>query len=298
MRTFLDKFNRIEFINFFYVIFLLLLSFLILLLDRNPFIIEAIMLYNLLIIGIIYLVLNKERFKKSKYKSVSYIFRTNLYNLIYLIIYVPLVFNSLKYIVPYIFTPKDFYLAKIDSFLLFNFNPFLYFQYNLNKIAILNIILQIVYIIYFFLPLIIVIYHFLNRDKNKILDDIFFIILGLYISYIGYILVPAYGPRFYYNFSEPLYGNTIFTFLNDMLNQMEHNKLDAFPSAHIEMTLVALYLVRKDKKLFRLFIIEFIGIILATILLRYHYIIDIIAGVLFYFITIKAGKYLSSKLKV
>ncbi len=291
MKTFLKSLNSIEKINFIYLLFLMFLSFILLFKEATPFITNNVLLYTTLLIIIFYINYNKERFSGSSNKIIRYIFANKLYNLIYLVLFVPLIFGSLEYIVPYFFPPADHYLARIDSILLFNFPLFQFLDINVNR-PLLNAVLQIIYIIYFFLPLVVVTAHFLLKDYKKIEEDIFYITLGLYLCYIGYILVPAFGPRFYYSFQHPLAGGTIFTTLNDLLNQLERNKLDAFPSAHIEMGLLVTFLVRKNKILFPLFVIEFIGIVIATILLRYHYIIDIIAGVLFFIVTYYVGKIL------
>lgn len=294
MKEFIKRLNKIEIINFYYLIFLLLLSLIIFIKGNNPFISNNFIIYTFLLILILYIALNKERFRKSNIRIIHYMFTTKLYNLIYFVVFVPLIFGSFKDIVPYFFKPADMYLAKIDSFLLGGFNLFKYLEIHLN-FGWLNTGLQVIYIIYFFLPIIIVTVHYFQKDYNQIEEDIFYVTLGLYMCYIGYILVPAYGPRFFYTFSKPMAGGDFFIFFNTLLTKMEENKLDVFPSAHIEMSLFIVYLVRKNRVLFPLFIIEFVGIIAATIILRYHYVTDIIAGVIFFIITYYLGRFIEKK---
>jgi membrane-associated phospholipid phosphatase len=60
------------------------------------------------------------------------------------------------------------------------------------------------------------------------------------------------------------------------------------PSGHTMITLVNLYLVLKNKSYFRIpiFIIA-MSLIFATIYLRYHYVVDVLAGVAFAIISVK-----------
>jgi membrane-associated phospholipid phosphatase len=73
---------------------------------------------------------------------------------------------------------------------------------------------------------------------------------------------------------------------------------DCFPSGHTDLTLVAMYLSYKYNQKIK-WIIIFVGLnlIIATVYLRYHYVIDIIAGVLCMLFTITIGKTLKNFLE-
>jgi len=104
---------------------------------------------------------------------------------------------------------------------------------------------------------------------------------GYYISIIGYILFPAIGPRYALThlYSVPLEGSFLTDFVRDTLNTLEHNKRDCMPSGHTQIVLVALYLAhRYEKFLFYLFVPIICALILSTIYLRYHYVIDLLVG--------------------
>ena len=68
---------------------------------------------------------------------------------------------------------------------------------------------------------------------------------------------------------------------------------DAFPSGHTQMTLLVMYLSVKFKSRTKYFLIpDGILLIFATVYLRYHYVTDLIGGIVFMFLTIWTGKYI------
>lgn len=67
--------------------------------------------------------------------------------------------------------------------------------------------------------------------------------------------------------------------VRDGLNALEHNKRDVMPSGHTQIALMVLYLAyRYQKVLFYPFLFIIIGLIVSTVYLRYHYVIDRIVG--------------------
>jgi len=63
------------------------------------------------------------------------------------------------------------------------------------------------------------------------------------------------------------------------LNALEHNKRDCMPSGHTQIVLMVLFLAyRYEKFLFYLFVPIISGLILSTVYLRYHYVIDLLVG--------------------
>jgi membrane-associated phospholipid phosphatase len=109
----------------------------------------------------------------------------------------------------------------------------------------------------------------------------FLIALGFLVSYIGYVLVPARGPRFLLQPLQhgPLSGLWLFPYLQSTLDRLESAHYDCFPSGHTEMSILAWWGSRMiSKPLFRLYFLYTLGIIFATVYLRYHYSVDVLAG--------------------
>jgi len=124
------------------------------------------------------------------------------------------------------------------------------------------------------------------------------VVYGFFLSYIGYFILPAVGPRFtLHDFSKlnaELPGLLFTPFLRWFVDFFESipegvsssvalasAQRDAFPSGHTMLTIIIIILAYR----FRLKIRHcLLGtgtlLIIATVYLRYHYVVDIIAGAL------------------
>ncbi|MEN8194259.1 MAG: phosphatase PAP2 family protein [Bacteroidota bacterium] len=216
---------------------------------------------------------------------------------------VPIIFLSFKEIYfmvkPIRGIDYDQYLIEIDRFL-FGGDP-THFLFNIAN-PYLTELLQIVYASFFFLPIILGIDLLLNKNEKYFRYMTFTIIIGFFLSYIGYFLVPAIGPRFtLHDFSmtnTELPGLFLTNYLREIVNAgesipagtpnpIEVVQRDVFPSGHTQMTLLVMYLSVKLKTYTR-FIFLPVGtlLIFSTVYLRYHYVIDLIGGLLFMIITL------------
>jgi membrane-associated phospholipid phosphatase len=120
----------------------------------------------------------------------------------------------------------------------------------------------------------------------------FLLSLGYLVSYLGYLSVPVRGPRFFLDHLQhtPLQGLWFFDSIQTMLNDLEHNYADCFPSGHTELTIITWWLSRAvSDKLFKAYSLYTAAIIFATVYLRYHYTADLLAGVVVALILILAA---------
>jgi len=109
----------------------------------------------------------------------------------------------------------------------------------------------------------------------------FLIAFGFLVSYVSYFLVPARGPRFLLRSLQHtrLAGLWLFQSMQSTLDRLESAHYDCFPSGHTELTMIALWASRLvSKRLFRLYLAYTLCIIFATVYLRYHYTVDVLAG--------------------
>jgi membrane-associated phospholipid phosphatase len=109
----------------------------------------------------------------------------------------------------------------------------------------------------------------------------FLIALGYLVSYIGYVLVPARGPRFLLRDLQhrSLEGLWLFQLMRGGLDRLESIAYDCFPSGHTELTILAWWSTRHwFNSLFWPYFAYTSSIIFATVYLRYHYTIDVLAG--------------------
>lgn len=98
----------------------------------------------------------------------------------------------------------------------------------------------------------------------------------------GYTIIPAEGPYIYLcgKYTRELSGY-FFTKLNQIIVCAGTARFDVFPSLHMGGGLyILLFLFKNTRKAFYVFLIPFITLVFSTIYLRYHYLVDLICGVL------------------
>jgi membrane-associated phospholipid phosphatase len=201
----------------------------------------------------------------------------------YPLVLVPLTYKELEYLIPRIH-PRDFdrQLAAIDH-QIFGVHPTVWLERITHPL--LTEILQLSYVTYYFLPLIPGITLWRNRRFEQFQFVLFVLVLGFYISYLGYISVPAIGPRFLDEITRqqtrPLTGLLLFEVIHKALNRLEGITRDCFPSGHTMVALLVLHYARRfHPPSFRWMLPVVSALILSTVYLRYHYVIDVIAGAL------------------
>ncbi len=214
-----------------------------------------------------------------------------VYDFIFPTVCIILVFDSLGRIVHYI-NPRDVdpLLIKLD-YILFNGHPTVMLESIMTPL--LTDILQAAYSSYYFLPISLGIALKIKGNDKEFDLSLFLIILCFYLSYIGYMLMPAIGPRFTMEHlhQSALEGLVITAPLQDLLNKLEGIKRDAFPSGHTAVTLVVVYLAwRFEKRLFVVFLPVAVALIFSTVYCRYHYVVDVIAGLALALITVVSGE--------
>lgn len=197
----------------------------------------------------------------------------------YPLILIPGTYKELTYLIPKIH-PRDFdwELATIDHRLL-GVHPTIW----LERITLpaLTELFQLSYITYYFLPIVLGVALWRKGWTDKFQFLLFVVVLGFYLSYLGYIAVPATGPRFILadQQSFPLSGVWLFDSIRSTLDHVEGVTRDCFPSGHVELTLLVLYYAHRfHRRVFRWILPAGSALIISTVYLRYHYVIDVIGG--------------------
>jgi membrane-associated phospholipid phosphatase len=201
----------------------------------------------------------------------------------YPVVLIGITYKELTYLIPRIH-PHDFdaALASIDYRVL-GVNPTIWLERF--TWPPLTEVLQLTYSTYYFLPIILGVVLWRTHELERFRFWVFVVVFGFYLSYLGYLAVPAIGPRFLpsivYDQTKPLTGVLLFTSLREALDRAEGITRDCFPSGHTELTLLVLYHARKFHRQTFWWLLPFgAGIVLSTIYLRYHYVVDVIAGAL------------------
>ncbi len=74
------------------------------------------------------------------------------------------------------------------------------------------------------------------------------------------------------------------------INQLERTKFDVFPSGHTMMTTVVLLVAfRRERRIFWILLPFAVGLILSTVYCRYHYVVDVLAGLVLAFVSVPIG---------
>jgi len=173
---------------------------------------------------------------------------------------------------------------------------------------LLTEILQIIYGMFYLLPILFGL--FLLRKGRFVAMDfaVFTVIYGFCLSYLGYFMLPGIGPRFtlhdFHTINEQLPGLFLTNFLRDLTNAGEsipagtvnpakYVQRDIFPSGHTMITLIIIYLSVRLKSRSRFFFVP-VGtlLIFSTVYLWYHYVIDLIGGLLFMAFAVWTAKYI------
>ncbi len=194
------------------------------------------------------------------------------------IVFVISIYESLGDMIQHLQPDIDPSLFKIDLFL-FGVEPSLWIQKWI--VPWLTDLLSLAYLSYYFIPVVLIAVLYLKNRVTEFNRAMFILALGYYASFIGYILFPAVGPRYAFThlFTVPLEGSFITVLVRDTLNSLEHNIRDCMPSGHTQIVLMVLFLAyRYEKLLFYIFLPVICGLLLSTVYLRYHYVIDLLAG--------------------
>jgi len=116
-----------------------------------------------------------------------------------------------------------------------------------------------------------------------------YLFTGFAVGFAGYLLVPAIGPARAYPelFHEPLAGGALSRLIEQVVSKGSSG-YDTFPSLHV---LIACILLDHDwrhvRRRFWIMVVPSLGLLVSTIYLRYHYGVDVLAGLLL-FLTLRA----------
>jgi len=139
--------------------------------------------------------------------------------------------------------------------------------------------LSLCYLLFF--PYLIVTWIYYFRGDLRTLKRLFAGLFTIYgVGFLGYTLLPAIGPYvdMAAQFTVPLEGG-VFTRWNAELVRRGTNGVDVFPSLHCAVSSYLLFFDRAHKPWrFRVYFVPCVGLWVATIYLRYHYAIDVLAG--------------------
>jgi membrane-associated phospholipid phosphatase len=143
------------------------------------------------------------------------------------------------------------------------------------------------YALYFVYPAALLILAYRRGDLVRFREVSLALGLCLYLGLLGYVLVPAIGPRYAFPdaFTHPLVGPYLTAPAARAWNAIELVDRDCFPSLHTALTALALiYFVRLrrvlpyGRTLVKIIVAPIVLLWVSTMYLRYHYAVDVLAG--------------------
>ena len=185
----------------------------------------------------------------------------------------------------------------------FGYQPALLFSQQWNH-PIFSELMYMGYSSYFLLIVIVTLYYFFRRYQE--FDHAVFVILGsFFVYYVIFVFLPVTGPQYYYlaagldNIAQGIFPPVGDYFLtHDQMMEMPgyqngffyqfmvhahaagERPTAAFPSSHVGVTLILLMLAFHSRSWrLTLFVLPFFLLMcLATVYIRAHYAIDVVAG--------------------
>jgi len=181
---------------------------------------------------------------------------------------------------------KDPWLIAADRWL-FGIDPSVWIEKFAHPS--LTLFLTVIYVAFFlYMP---VLFIFLYRMPNRrgLREFLLSLVIACFWGYLGYTLVPAIGPQFTLrtSYKTDLWDNTTGKIAQEALSFWDVNRIpkDCFPSMHVCLSVLSLLFAwRFVRFLFWIFLPCVIALIISTIYLRYHYVVDVFAGLAIAFI--------------
>jgi membrane-associated phospholipid phosphatase len=199
----------------------------------------------------------------------------------YPVVLIVAIFDSLAGVVGYVIGPdRDAALMAWDLSL-FGVHPTLWLERIVTPW--LTDLMHLAYVAYYVLPLVLCGRLYARGRQGDFDLAAFTLILTVFLSYLGYILVPAQGPRALLAPLQtvPLQGLIVTEPIRSTLEALEDLKRDAFPSGHTAVVVVLLALAwRYDRRVFWPALPVVLALIASTVYTRYHYAVDVLAGLL------------------
>jgi len=144
-----------------------------------------------------------------------------------------------------------------------------------------------VYALYFGYPVLILGIVYYKKQFTLFREMVLAMTLCFYLGLLGYMSVPAIGPRYFMDgeFTVPLSGIWLTAKAAAAWNHFESIKRDCFPSLHTAISSIGLIYLWRIRKLYKggytvlyVCIPLIVSLWFSTLYLRYHWTIDVFAG--------------------
>ena len=177
----------------------------------------------------------------------------------------------------FIFSNLDHHFVKTDQ-LLFGCQPSLGFSKHIPW-AWFSELMYFGYFSYFFILFGTALWCYCFH--KELINKVFFVfVCSFYLFYITFIILPVMGPQFY--FPPPLNevpDGYLFCKIMRFLQAAGEKPTGAFPSSHVGISLtVVIFVAQHCRVLLKYVLPLFVILVLSTVYIKAHYLIDVIGG--------------------
>jgi len=151
---------------------------------------------------------------------------------------------------------------------------------------LLTELMTVCYASLFVFPLFLLTRLSIRHDRARFREVAVALLLTYSIGLIGYLTIPAIGPRYAFesSFDAPLVGLWLTTPAAHMWRSLQAIDRDCFPSLHVALSTVSLVYLwrfrawRGGRVILAVSTPVIVGLWISTLYLRYHYGVDVLAG--------------------
>jgi membrane-associated phospholipid phosphatase len=173
----------------------------------------------------------------------------------------------------------DLFLIEIDRLMFLGHDPTILLESITSPL--LTEVLQTIYASFYLLPFSLCLILYRKKTPVEFHSAASTILMGFYLSFVGYYMTPAIGPRFTLANQQafPLSGFFFFDGLQYIITQIEGVMRDCCPSGHALVSVLSLLLAwRYSRGFFPVAFLWALLILFSTVYLRYHYVMDLVIG--------------------
>jgi membrane-associated phospholipid phosphatase len=157
-------------------------------------------------------------------------------------------------------------------------------------------VLQLVYASFYLIPIAAILVVARCNGSRAFDRALTLLTFGFLTSYCGYLLLPTLPPSRFLDHGASLQGVWCAADLHHWLEAAEGNRWDCFPSGHTMLSLMSLAVIwRWARRWTWLFLVIVLPLVFSTMMLRYHWSWDVLAGGLLVWPTLRLGDLLLAR---
>jgi len=143
--------------------------------------------------------------------------------------------------------------------------------------------MELAYVFHIFNIPIVACFIYVWRSREHFREMMSGVLVVTFFGLIGYLLVPAIGPLYTLRDQYTVPLRVPLEVVNRQIEFMDYARIkrDVFPSLHVGISFVVwLYAYRNSRRLFWILAPLVLSLFVSTVYLRYHYLVDVVAGLL------------------